>query len=269
MNDNFKPEEEEPPRLRPVAELVMALQFLTRLPIPFARTIDPVPLSQAMRAFGLAGAALGAAGGAFLVALNWLHLPGLITAALALGFGLLVTGALHEDGLADTADGLFGGRTRERRLEIMRDSRIGSYGASALILAYLIKAAAYQALLDQPPRQVILILAAAAAFSRAMVVDMMWATRPARSDGLSHMAGRPTRNTGLFAIVTAGAFAIWAGWAIDPVTGVIAMGVALAITGLMRRLAMRLLGGQTGDICGAVQVLCECGMLCAYLASIH
>ena len=269
MSDNINSVEEQSPRLRPVAELLMALQFLTRLPIPFVRTIDPVPLSQAMRSFGLAGAALGAAGGAFLVALNFLHLPGLITAAIALGFGLLVTGALHEDGLADTADGLFGGKTRERRLEIMRDSRIGTYGASALVLAYIIKASAYQVLLTQPPQQVILILAASAAFSRAMVVDMMWATRPARSDGLSHLAGRPTRSVGLFAIVTAGAFAIWAGWAIDPITGVIAMAVALAITGVMRRVAMRLIGGQTGDICGAVQVLTECGMLCAYLASIH
>jgi adenosylcobinamide-GDP ribazoletransferase len=151
----------------------------------------------------------------------------------------------------------------------MRDSRIGTYGASALILAYLIKASAYQVLLAAPPLQIILVLAACAAFSRAMVVDMMWATRPARSDGLSHMAGRPSRNTGLFAIVTAGAFAVWAGWAIDPMRGVIAIAVALLITGILRRLAMRLLGGQTGDICGAVQVLSECGMLCAYLASIH
>jgi cobalamin synthase len=109
MNDNIKPEEDQAPHLRPIAEFLLAMQFLTRLPIPFARTIDPVPLSQAMRSFGLAGAALGAATGVLLIGLAKLQLPGLAAAALALGFGLLVTGALHEDGLADTADGLFGG----------------------------------------------------------------------------------------------------------------------------------------------------------------
>jgi len=269
MSDTFTDQEPEVPRFRPIAEFIVALRFLTRLPIPFARTVDPVPLAVAMRSFGLAGALLGAANGLVLIGLNWLHVPGLIAAALALGFGLLVTGALHEDGLADTADGLFGGRTRERRLEIMRDSRIGTYGASALVLVYLIKASAYQLLLGQPISQVVLILAGAGAFSRAMVVDMMWATRPARPDGLSHMTGRPSRSTGLFAIVTGAIIAIWAGWAIEPITGVVAMAVALAITGLMRRLAVRLLGGQTGDICGAVQVLTECGMITAYLASIH
>ena len=269
MSDTFIDPEPETQRFRPVAEFIVALRFLTRLPIPFARTVDPVPLFVAMRSFALAGALLGAANGAVLVGLGLLQLPGLISAALALGFGLLITGALHEDGLADTADGLFGGHTREHRLEIMRDSRIGTYGASALILAYLVKASAYQALLGQQPSQVVLILAASGAFSRAMVVDMMWATRPARSDGLSQMAGRPSRNAGLFAVVTGAGFAIWAGWAIDPIVGVVAMAVALTITGLMRRLAMRLLGGQTGDICGAVQVLAECGMLAAYLASIY
>ena len=169
MSDTLPSDGEHDARFRPLAEMLAALRFLTRLPIPFARTVDPVPLSQAMRSFPLAGAAIGAANGLVLEAVGHLHIPTLMATGLALGFGLFITGALHEDGLADTADGLFGGHTRERRLEIMRDSRIGSYGACALGLAFLIKAGAYQALLDLPFWQVIGILAGVGAFSRTMV----------------------------------------------------------------------------------------------------
>ena len=269
MNDNFHQSDEVSGRFRPISEVLLALRFLTRLPIPFARTVDPVPLASAMRMFAVAGALVGALNGLVLVGLSHLHLPGLIGAILTVGFGLFLTGALHEDGLADAADGLLGGHTRERRLEIMRDSRIGTYGACALILALLIRVESYQALLAYPLWQTIAMFGAVGAFSRAMVVDMMWATRPARTDGLAALAGRPSRNAGLFAIVTGGALTVLAGWPTAPILGAEAMLVALVITGLMRRLATRLVGGQTGDICGAVQVLVEIGMLLTYLASIH
>ena len=269
MNDNFHQNSEGSGRFRPISEILLALRFLTRLPIPFARTVDPVPLASAMRMFAVAGACVGALNGFMLLGLSYLHLPGQIDAILTVGFGLFLTGALHEDGLADTADGLLGGHTRERRLEIMRDSRIGTYGACALILALLIRVEAFQALVTYPFWQAVAILSAVGAFSRAMVVDMMWATRPARTDGLAAFAGRPNRNAGLFAIVTGGALAVLAGWPTAPILGAEAMLVALVTTGLMRRLATRLVGGQTGDICGAVQVLVEIGMLLTFLASIH
>ncbi|MBG1232289.1 adenosylcobinamide-GDP ribazoletransferase [Aestuariivirga litoralis] len=269
MSDISDPPQTPSKPLRPVSELLVALQFLTRLPIPFVRTVDPVPLAQSMRLFALAGALIGAVNGVVLTALSYLQLPDVMAAALAIGFGLFLTGAIHEDGLADTADGLLGGKTRERRLEIMRDSRIGTYGASALILAILCKASAYHTLGEVKPWQAILMLAATGAFSRAMVVDMMWATRSARSDGLASMAGRPSRAAALFSIVTGGALTVWAGWFINPISGVEAMAVALLITALMRRAATRLVGGQTGDICGAVQVLTEIGMLATFFASIH
>ncbi len=269
MNDNFHQSGDGGGRFRPIAELLVALRFLTRLPIPFVRTVDPVPLASAMRMFAVAGGLIGALNGAVLVGLSRLPWPGLVAANLTIGFGLFLTGALHEDGLADSADGLLGGQTRERRLEIMRDSRIGTYGACALVLALLLRAENYQAFAALPIWQTILVLAACGAFSRAMVVDMMWATRPARTDGLASLAGRPSRNTGLFAIATGGALAIWAAWPTEPIVGVEALLVALIITGLMRRLATRLVGGQTGDICGAVQVLVETGMMLAFLISIH
>ena len=269
MSDTSNPVQTPAAPVRPVAELLVALQFLTRIPIPFVRTVDPVPLAQSMRMFAVAGALIGAVNGLVLVGLSYLLLPDVMAAAIAIGFGLFFTGAIHEDGLADTADGLLGGKTRERRLEIMRDSRIGTYGASALVLAILCKASAYHTLGEIAPLHVVLLLAGTGAFSRAMVVDMMWATRSARSDGLSSMAGRPTRAAALFSIVTGGALTIWAGWFMAPIAGIEAMLVALLITALMRRAATRLVGGQTGDICGAVQVLAEIGMLATFFASIH
>ncbi len=269
MSDNSSSEIPTVGRWRPIAELLVSLQFLTRLPIPFARTIDPQPLALAMRCFGLAGALIGAMNGLVLIALSYLHLPALMTAGLVIGFGFFLTGALHEDGFADSADGLFGGRTRDRRLEIMRDSRIGTYGASALGVLILMRAGVFEALLQEPPLQIILITAACGAFSRAMVVDLLWATRSARTDGLSALAGRPDRVTALGAIVSAGALTVWAGLNVSPTAGVLALGIALAITGFMRRLANKLIGGQTGDICGAVQVLSEMGMLAVFVSTHH
>jgi len=254
---------------QPVAELLASLSFLTRMPIPFARTAPPVPLAQAMRQFGVAGGMIGAVVGLVLKSLGLLHLPVVMTASFAVAFGLFFTGALHDDGLADTADGLAGGKTREQRLEIMRDSRIGTYGAAALCLSLVCRVGAYIGLLNFPYGQAILILVACGAFSRAMVVDMMWATRPARADGLAVSSGRPTRNTALFAIISAAALSLWAGMPIAPMAGVEAIAVALVVTAVMRWLCTRMIGGQTGDICGATQVLCELGMLAAYLSTIH
>jgi hypothetical protein len=130
-------------KIRPFAETLLALSFLTRLPIPFVRTLDMPPLAQAMRFFPLAGALIGCISAGVLIGANMLGLPSLLAAVIALSVGTLVTGALHEDGLADVADGFGGGKTREARLEIMRDSRIGTYGTIALVLSYIGRAAPY------------------------------------------------------------------------------------------------------------------------------
>lgn len=255
-------------RFRPIAEILVSLRFLTRIPIPFMRTIDPPNLAQSMRFFGFAGGLIGALNGLALISFSWLHLPAMMVAILACGFGLAITGALHEDGLADSFDGLFGGRGQEQRLLIMKDSRIGTFGASALMIVLLLRVSAYMALLNLPTVWIILLLATTGAFSRAMVVDMMWATRPARSDGLSVSAGRPGRNSSLFAILTAGAFTLYTCAFIRADTGIIALAAAGVLTALVRRAAIRMIGGQTGDICGAVQVIAELGMLLAIVATI-
>jgi adenosylcobinamide-GDP ribazoletransferase len=268
MSDTLSNSPENRRGFRPFAEILVSLRFLTRIPIPFISTIDPPSLARSMRFFGVAGAVIGAVNGIALVALSWLHLPAMMAAVLTSGFGLVLTGALHEDGLADTADGLFGGRDHERRLLIMKDSRIGTYGASALMVALLLRISAYMTLLALPNYIIILLLAATGAFSRAMVVDMMWATKSARSDGLSTSVGRPSRNSALFVILTSGILTLCAGAFVFADVGLLALAAASLLTALLRRTAIRLIGGQTGDICGAVQVVAELGMLVAIAARI-
>ena len=269
MSDDFEPRSEPRRGLRPFAGFLVALRFLTRLPVPFVRRLDPPPLHAAMGLFPLAGLLVGGLTGGALVLSSLAGLPDLFSAALALTVSALVTGAFHEDGLSDVADGFGGGTSREQRLEIMRDSRIGAYGALALCLSTLAKASLLTALLDLPPLGIIALVAGAAAFSRAMMVDLLWATRPARSDGLSVMAGRPSRNTTLVALALGG---IAAGGAATLVlapaaaaVSLIAAGVALA---MVRALAMAKIGGQTGDVCGAGQVVTEIAMLAVYAASV-
>jgi adenosylcobinamide-GDP ribazoletransferase len=270
MNDTSQPPSENTWKIRPFAETLLALSFLTRLPIPFTRTIDMPPLSQAMRFFPLAGAFIGSISAGVLIAANMLGLPSLLAAVVALAAGALVTGALHEDGLADVADGFGGGKTREARLDIMRDSRIGTYGTIALVLNYIARAAIYETLSGAQPLTILALFAGAAAFSRALVVDLLWATRPARSDGLSVFAGRPSRRSALFSLITGGVGAVAAAGAVlSPEISVIAVAAGGIMLALMRALCMRQIGGQTGDVCGAVQVLTELTMLAVYVSTIR
>jgi adenosylcobinamide-GDP ribazoletransferase len=257
------------PFIRPLAEVVHALKFLTRLPIPFSRTITPPPLNQTMRMFSLAGAMIGLGMAVVLLAGRQLQLPPMLAALLAVAAGIVVTGALHEDGLADTADGLGGGKTRERRLEIMRDSCIGSYGALALIVAVGARVSCYSTLIPLAPVAVMLIIAACQSFSRALMVDLLWATPPARSDGASVYAGQPSQTVALTAILVGLCLTLVAGYFTNFENAILALALGLAVTAGIRWLAMRLINGQTGDICGAVQVTSEVMMLTAFVATLR
>ncbi|NJM31437.1 MAG: adenosylcobinamide-GDP ribazoletransferase [Rhizobiales bacterium] len=254
---------------RPLAEVLVSLRFLTRLPIPFVRRLDPPPLAQSMRFFPVAGIVIGLIAGGLLALAQTFEFPSLFSAVLAAALSIILTGALHEDGLADVADGFGGGKSREHRLEIMRDSRIGTYGTLALVLAVLAKISLLEALQSLQPLESIILIATAAGFSRALVVDLLWATKPARSDGLSVLAGRPSRNGALVALLLGGGLAFaGAAYALSPEAAafaIIAGGVTLAA---IRALAMRMIGGQTGDVCGAVQVLSEIAMLAVYVVMI-
>ena len=269
MSDAFEPRSAHRGRFRPFASLLLALRFLTRLPVPFVRTVDPPPLREAMYMFPVVGMLVGAIVSGALILAHVARLPDLFCALFALAVSALLTGAFHEDGLADVADGFGGGSTREDRLEIMKDSRIGTYGTLILIITVLARASLLAALLKLPPMSILLLVAGAAAFSRSLMVDLLWATGPARTGGLSVLAGQPSRNTTLLALAIGGLAAGIGGWLIlsleASVLALVAGGLTLAV---VRALAMRKIGGQTGDVCGAGQVLSETAMLTVYAAAV-
>jgi adenosylcobinamide-GDP ribazoletransferase len=195
-----------------------------------------------------------------------LSLPPLICAALAVSALVIVAGGLHEDGLADVADGFGGGATRDRKLEIMRDSRIGAYGAAALALSLILRIAALAALLERGLGEAAAALVLAGAVSRAFALLPLALLAPARPEGLGAGAGRlemgAARAAGIVALIVAallGFCALGVGRAILGL--VLALLAALTITAIARRQ----IGGQTGDVAGAAQQLAEIACLCGLL----
>lgn len=269
MSDAFEPRSVHRGRFRPFASFLLSLRFLTRMPVPFVRTVDPPPLKDAMWMFPVVGLCVGAATGAALLLAHLARLPDLFCGLFALGITAMITGAFHEDGLADVADGFGGGSTREQRLEIMKDSRIGAFGTLALVIAVLGRASLLAALLVLHPLAVIVLVAGAASFSRALMVDLLWATRPARQGGLSAMAGQPSRNSTLLALAIGGIAAGAGGsYMLSLEAGVLALVAAGLAQEMLRSLAIRKIGGHTGDVCGAGQIMSETAMLAVYAAAV-
>jgi adenosylcobinamide-GDP ribazoletransferase len=254
------PEPLPPPPASPApgafGQLCLALGFLTRLPVPLAPTIAALPLSTSVRAFAPAGAAVGALG-AGLYALAWFAgMPPMLAALLGLAATIWATGALHEDGLADFADAS-GARDVDRRLAIMRDSRIGTFGVLALLLSLGLRATALAALDD--PASVAVAWIGAAAASRAAVVYPMHRLPFARSDGAAVRAGRPVAAHAAAAIAIGAAFLLPLGISGFALALLFAGGATLYTTALARRQ----LGGQTGDALGMVQQTAEIAVLIA------
>ncbi len=254
---------------------LLAARFLTRLPLGGAQVIDdprslavddgrPLavddgrPLADAARAFPLVGLLVGLIAGAALWAGVSLGLPPLLSALLALAVAAFITGALHEDGLADTMDGLGGGGTRDDKLAIMRDSRIGAFGTLALVFSVAIRAAALSGMRDDAAALVALI--AAAVLSRAVLPALMAAFEPARNDGLAAHAGRPdTDGVATAAVLGVLLALLLAGFAAGAAAVLAAGGAAF----LVARFAAARLGGITGDVLGAVQQAAEIAALLA------
>jgi adenosylcobinamide-GDP ribazoletransferase len=233
--------------------------LLTRLPA--GQLQAPVPsLGQSAWAFPLAGLAVGGLSALTLLAAHALNLPLGIAAGLALLVGVLATGGLHEDGLADLADGFGGGRTRERKLEIMRDSRIGSYGTLALILSLGLR---WQALESLPLPMAAMAVLAVAMASRAVLPAIMVMLPAARSDGLGKSAsggGAPGASVGT--LIGLAALLLCLG-----PSAAFVVSLAMALMALaMARLALRQIGGQTGDVLGAIQQCTELAALISLTA---
>jgi adenosylcobinamide-GDP ribazoletransferase len=255
-----------------LSDLARCLRFYSRLPVPrLPWETDPHPapdFATMPRMLPFAGAILGSVAATALAAALWLGLGPSVSAALAITILTLATGAFHEDGLADTADSL-GGATRERRLEIMKDSRIGAFGASALILGFALRISALATLAERlglVPLAGIVILVAAV--SRTAALTLLTWLPPARSDGASYVLGRPTPATLVIASVLAAALAFTVGTATAlPVSGTAsALLLSAAVAVLMTWVSARLVRGQTGDLGGATQQLCEIAGLLAFLA---
>lgn len=263
MRDGTPHPDETPkrPSGRPTArwrdELGLALVFLTRLPWP-ARLPADRKLMDAAWAFPLAGAAVGAVAALGLWAADGLGLPASLAGLAAVGAGILVTGALHEDGLADVADGFGGGRDPEAKRRIMRDSRIGSYGVLALLLAVAAKLLALSALPDLATAAAALL--AAHALGRAVIPALAWWLPPAAPDGRGREAGRPLPAGALWAAGIGTTIALLAlPGGVGLAATLAAGGAALAVGWLARRQ----IGGATGDVFGAAEQAAEVAALLA------
>ncbi|WP_375281738.1 adenosylcobinamide-GDP ribazoletransferase [Pseudooctadecabacter sp.] len=238
-----------------ISDIPAALGLLSRLPVPVdfdaARARGP----KAAWAYPVAGAALALiAAGIAQIAL-WFGLSAPLVAALALAVLIVTTGAMHEDGLADCADGLWGGWDAARRLEIMKDSHIGVYGVLALILGLLLRWQALTLVIGSGYLWPALI--ATAIISRAMMVPVMARLPHARTTGLSHSVGRPSVATARVAEgIAALAAIILFGW----------VGLAVLLAALLAATACALIAkakinGQTGDVLGATQNVTEVAVL--------
>ena len=228
-------------------DLRAALMLLTRLPA--WRPIEgPAPdLSASIWAYPLVGFLVGGLSASVFIAADRLGVPRPLAAILAVTVSVLLTGAFHEDGLADTADGLGGGLTRERKLEIMRDSRIGTYGTLAIVLSLAIRITSLATLADVATAAS--ALASIGAVSRGSIVLLLAVLPPARSDGMAAVAAPPSLPVTLLGLALAiGSVAFW-----PPRQAMVLVAATLLGTGLSFRLANKQLGGYTGDLLGAGQ----------------
>lgn len=245
----------------------IALQFFTRLPIPRWVGFEAAWLNHASRYFPLVGLVVGAIAAAVYAAAA-LVLPAPVAAVLSTAATIYITGVFHEDGFADTCDGLGGGMTRERALEIMKDSRVGAYGAIGVVCMLLAKCTALATL---PPASAIAALLLAHPLSRLAATSLIWTMEYARAEGKAKpLAER--MSAGEFAIATATVLLPAAALVLNGALSAVAcagavLAASLAALWLARKFERRL-GGYTGDCLGAVQQLSEVAIYLAVLATL-
>jgi adenosylcobinamide-GDP ribazoletransferase len=246
-------------------QFLLATAVLTRLPVAPSTGDDAAPedgaVATASWAFPAVGAGIGVIAALVLFIASMFGLGAAPSALLALVAAGLVTGALHEDGLADTADGFGGGHDRDEKLAIMRDSRQGTYGILALILSIALRAVAIASI--PGPIESGLALIAAHAASRAFLPPAMLWLSPARADGLGATAGRPTPRIAAIAVAIGAFVAIGM---LGPLRGIVALALSGMAVAATAALARRQIGGYTGDVLGAFQQIGEIVMLLAAAA---
>ncbi|UJW74046.1 adenosylcobinamide-GDP ribazoletransferase [Rhizobium sp. SL42] len=247
-----------------IDETARAVSFLSRLPVPDrCFTGHDGSLSRTAAAFPLAGLLIALPSAFVLWLSQMLSADATIAALLTIAVNVAITGALHEDGLSDTADGLGGGHDREKALTIMKDSRIGTYGALALILSIALRTTALAALCT-PGANTPAIAAwlAGASLSRGLMAWHWSALPSARVEGVASRAGAPGKQIANLALVLGGALAIALGWLTLPLAPLLAaVCVSGAISYVFTARIRHRLGGQTGDTIGACQQFAEIGFL--------
>jgi adenosylcobinamide-GDP ribazoletransferase len=250
--------------------LPAAVQFLTRVPVRLRREPD---MATAVPWFPVVGALVGAAVGGTAAGL-WHVTSPLVAATVAVLVGVLVTGAFHEDGLADVADAFAGGWTVERRLEILKDPRHGSYGVAALSGSILVRAVALAAIAG--PAAILWSAIAAHVLGRGAAVAAMGVVPVARPEGLgadvarSLPAARSVVGVIAAAILAAGALVARFGFGGDVAwPTVAALAATVGATALVALLAHRKIGGLTGDVLGTVEQVTECAVLVVLASRWH
>jgi adenosylcobinamide-GDP ribazoletransferase len=262
---------------RQLALFFTAAQFLTRLPTPAVRDFDPSALSQSVRYFPLVGVLVGLIN-VGVWRLSSLRLPAAVSIGLMLAASAVLTGALHEDGLADACDGFGAGTTPDRVLAIMKDSRIGAYGAIGVSLMLGLKWTALAAL---PLALFPLVVIAAHSMSRWCAIGLIWRLAYVRADGeakakpfAGRLSGSAWTLSGLIGLAGFAPLALaWVRWGgAGPALGAAVLGGGAAAAALAALLAAvyfrRRIGGYTGDCLGAVQQLAELAFLLGGLAAI-
>jgi len=249
-------------------DIQTALAFLSRLPV---KSADDFSLASASRAFGVAGLILGSMVGLVFWLATLTGLTVVPAVMVALAAGTLITGGLHEDGLADVADGFGGGWTKQRKLEIMRDSSIGTYGVLALIFSVALRIAGYSAIIEAGDNLFLAIglFAAVAGISRAAMAVMMYQLPLARDDGRAAQAGRPSHDNlrqGLFISVIASGLVLMV--VLEPVAMLVSIAGVIVAYLIVKHTARLQIGGYTGDVLGALQQIAEIFAVLAILAVI-
>ncbi|WP_075997167.1 adenosylcobinamide-GDP ribazoletransferase [Salaquimonas pukyongi] len=240
-------------------DLLAALRFFTRLPLP-EDSGEGKPLATAATGFPFAGFVVGALA-ALVWAISATILPALPAAGLAIAAGLLVTGALHEDGLSDCADGLGGGTTRQRALEIMRDSRIGAFGAAALIMTIGLR---WASLAELTMIGGVLALLTAHTVSRAAILPALVYSSYARKEGLASTVAGGIHSSQLFITIV---ISLLLALLFGGLVGLAAASVAFALAFAFLKYLEARLGGYTGDGLGAMQQIAEISVMLFFCAA--
>lgn len=230
-----------------------SLMLLTRIPIKWEKISPETPpnLNRCLWCYPIIGLIVSCITAAVYYIAIWINIPQVVSAIIAIITMIFITGSFHEDGLADVADGFGGGNTIEKKLSIMRDSRIGTYGSVALITSLILKIAI---LAKFETQQTVIALIISGVFSRLMILYILLILKPARSDSLSSEAGKPAPSS---LVIATFASMLIAAALINPTIVIYIFMISISATIVLSIIAHRQISGYSGDVLGATQQISE------------